>query len=277
MRSSSTSYRGGWIDHAIMPPHEPEGFTSASLLGSIGVSFTGHRRPARHYRDGLLVETDIAPGAAFVTGSSELRWVRVREPSESLEVYATPELIGEVVGELGGSGSIQLPDVSGVEDPVIWSVAAALRAALGGGRGMSELEIDMRLRLLLRHVFTTYGGLRYRGAPAGRLDRHRLRRVTEFVQERLEDRLLLPDLAEVAALSPFHFLRAFRRATGLTPHAYVTARRMERALRLLLSTRASVPEIAARLGYAHPANFRRAFRRALGVMPGEVPRPQRSG
>ena len=78
------------------------------------------------------------------------------------------------------------------------------------------------------------------------------------------------DAAELAALAAH--LRAFRRTTGLTPHGYVTARRMERALRLLQSTDWPIPEIAARLSYANPAHFRRAFRKAFGVAPGEIAR-----
>jgi AraC family transcriptional regulator len=272
MRSSSRSYPGGLIDHAIMPPHEPDGFTSTSRIGSIGVSFTGHRGAVRQYLHGPIVEADILPGASFVTSSAELRWLRVREPSESLEVYLRPALVRAVAGELNGSGSPALPDVGGVADPVVWSVAAAFRAALLGGSTMTELEADTRLRLLLRHMLITYGGLSGSGTVRGRLDARRLSRVMELIEARLEGRLLLGDLAQVAALSPFHFLRAFRRTTGFTPHAYVTARRMERALRLLLSTQHPIPEVAARLGYANPAHFRRAFRKAFGVAPGEIER-----
>jgi AraC family transcriptional regulator len=271
MQSSIGTDGGALIDHAVMPPHEPGGFASTSHAGSIGISFTGHRRAVRRYRHGQTVETDIPPGASFVTGSADLLWLRVREPSESLEVYPPHELIHAVAAELGGSAQRTLPDVAAAADPVIWGIAASFRAALLGGRTMSDLDADVRLRLLLGHVLTTYGGL----PPArsnGRLDARRLTRVVEFIEERLEGRLALRELADVAALSPFHFLRAFRRATGLTPHAYVTARRMERALRMLRMTDRPVLEIAARMGYANPAHFRRAFRRAFGLAPGEVER-----
>jgi AraC family transcriptional regulator len=272
MRSSSRSYPGGFIDHAVMPPHEPDGFTSTSRDGSIGVSFTGHRHAARQYRHGPIVETDIVPGASFLTSSGDLRWLKVREPSESLEVYPSPELIRAVATQLGGSGSPALPDVGGAPDPVVWSVAAAFRASLLGGHPMTELESEVWLHLLLRHVLIAYGGLRENGAVRGRLHAARLNRVAEFVDARLEGRLLLGELAQVAALSPFHFLRAFRRTTGLTPHGYLTARRMDRALRLLQGSDRPIPEIAARLGYANPAHFRRAFRKAFGLAPGEISR-----
>jgi AraC family transcriptional regulator len=263
---------GALIDHAVMPPHEPGGFTSTSHVGSIGISFTGHRRAARRYRHGPTVEADIPPGATFVTGSADLLWLQVREPSESLEVYPPHELIHAVASELGGSALVTLPDVTAASDPVIWGIVAAFRASLLGGRAMDDLDADVRLRLLLGHVLTTYGGLPPAAISNGRLDARRLSRVVDFIDGRLEGRLALRELADVAALSPFHFLRAFRRATGLTPHAYVTARRMERALRMLRTTDRPVLEIAARLGYANPAHFRRAFRRAFGVAPGEIKR-----
>jgi AraC family transcriptional regulator len=271
-QSSIGSDGGALIDHAVMPPHEPDGFTSTSHAGSIGISFTGHWRAVRRYRHGPTVEADIPPGASFVTSSADLLWLQVREPSESLEVYPRHELVHAVAAELGGSAPLTLPDVAAAADPVIWGVAVSFRAALLGGRTLSDLDADVRLRLLLGHVLTTYGGLPPSARFNGRLDARRLTRVVEFIEDRLEGRLALRELAEVAALSPFHFLRAFRRATGLTPHAYVTARRMERALRILLTTDRPVLEIAARLGYANPAHFRRAFRGAFGVAPGEVKR-----
>jgi AraC family transcriptional regulator len=272
MQSSIGTDGGALVDHAVMPPHEPGGFTSTSHAGSIGISFTGHRRAVRRYRQGPTVETDIPPGASFVTGSADLLWLQVPEPSESPEVYPPHELIDAVAAELNGSARLTLPDVAAAADPVIWGIAAAFRAALLGGRTMSDLDADVRLRLLLGHVLTTYGGLPPAAHFNGRLDARRLTRVVEFIEDRLEGRLALRELADVAALSPFHFLRAFRRATGLTPHGYVTARRMERALRMLRTTDRPVLEIANRLGYANPAHFRRAFRRALGVAPGEVRR-----
>lgn len=187
-------------------------------------------------------------------------------------MYPSPELIRTVAAELGASGSPALPDVGGVADPVIWSVAASFRASLLGGRRITELESEVWLHLLLRHVLIAYGGLRENGSARGRLEAVRLNRVAEFVDARLETRLLLGELAQIAALSPFHFLRAFRRTTGLTPHGYVTARRMERALRLLQTTDRPIPEIAARLSYTNPAHFRQAFRKAFGVAPGEIER-----
>jgi AraC family transcriptional regulator len=71
-------------------------------------------------------------------------------------------------------------------------------------------------------------------------------------------------------LSPFHFARAFKASTGLAPHQFVTARRMERAKTLLLESRASVVEVAHAVGLSNVSHFRRMFRAHLGMLPGEL-------
>jgi AraC family transcriptional regulator len=74
-------------------------------------------------------------------------------------------------------------------------------------------------------------------------------------------------MAAAAAMSPFHFQRLFRATTGLTPHAYVMARRMEHARRMLNESDAKVAYVAARVGFFDLAHFRRAFRRQFNAAP----------
>jgi len=79
--------------------------------------------------------------------------------------------------------------------------------------------------------------------------------------------LSLADLAADAGLSPFHFLRVFRRVTGTTPHQYVLGARLRRAARLLLATSRPVTEIAYEVGFEDLSNFIRTFHRAVGASP----------
>ncbi|MDQ3789870.1 MAG: AraC family transcriptional regulator, partial [Actinomycetota bacterium] len=121
-----------------------------------------------------------------------------------------------------------------------------------------------------------------REPPAnGRLARAVVDRVAEYVDAHLGATVTLDALASVAGLSPFHFARAFKATTGLAPHQFVTARRMDRALRLLVSTSVSVPDIAHAVGLSNISHFRRTFTAHLGVRPGEVrkirPSPRRAG
>jgi len=75
-------------------------------------------------------------------------------------------------------------------------------------------------------------------------------------------------LAAVARLSPYHFARQFKVATGLPPHQYVIARRVERAQQLLRAgTDLSLAEVAAHAGFSDQSQFSRHFKRLVGVTP----------
>ncbi len=92
--------------------------------------------------------------------------------------------------------------------------------------------------------------------------------VIAEMRRRLSGELSLPDMADIACLSPFHFLRVFRRVTGLTPREFLAALRIEQAKRLLVTTRLSVTEICFEVGYTSVGTFTARFSRMVGVPPG---------
>ncbi|MNE23662.1 Arabinose operon regulatory protein [compost metagenome] len=69
-------------------------------------------------------------------------------------------------------------------------------------------------------------------------------------------------------LSPFHFARVFRQATGLPPHAWLKQRRLEQA-RALLKDGCAPSSVAMQLGFADQSHLNRQFKQAYGVAPGE--------
>ena len=96
----------------------------------------------------------------------------------------------------------------------------------------------------------------------------RLWRALALVEERFARALSVEELAEAVHLSPFHFARMFRRSTGMSPHAFITRRRIDRAKLLLATTSRPIAEIAREVGYRTQAHFTRVFH----SMEGETPR-----
>jgi AraC-like DNA-binding protein len=90
--------------------------------------------------------------------------------------------------------------------------------------------------------------------------------VCDLLHERLTDPPSLAELAELTGLSQFSLLRAFRRDTGLPPHAYLNQLRVRRA-RQLLDGGLSPAEVAADTGFADQAHLTRHFKRVVGVPP----------
>jgi AraC family transcriptional regulator len=81
-------------------------------------------------------------------------------------------------------------------------------------------------------------------------------------------------MAAVARLSVYHFARQFKAATGLPPHQYVIARRVERAKQLLQEGGdLSLAEVAACAGFSDQSQFCHHFKHLVGVTPGQFRTP----
>ena len=103
---------------------------------------------------------------------------------------------------------------------------------------------------------------------AGRVKRLiRLEKARQFVQQHYAENLRLEDIAAQAHVSPFHFVRLFKEAFGVTPNQYHQQLRIEEAKRLLVMTDLQVAEIADRLGYSSPEYFSRTFSAHVGASP----------
>ncbi|RLK57412.1 AraC family transcriptional regulator [Stenotrophomonas rhizophila] len=148
------------------------------------------------------------------------------------------------------------------EDPVIASVMGALwhcAEAHAGSAAFFEHGVDLVLKRL--------AGLPV-AAPATRraLSPTHLKRVQELIDAHLGDDLGVARMAQEVGQEASGFSRGFRIATGMTPYAYLTWRRMEAAKPMLLAGR-SVTEVALAMGYANPGKFAAAFRRVTGQAP----------
>ena len=91
------------------------------------------------------------------------------------------------------------------------------------------------------------------------------------MRQRLADSLALEELADVAGLSPFHFARQFKTATGHPPHDYLIRLRVDRAQELIRQHRRewTLAAIAHDCGFSDQSHMARHFKRVLGVSPGE--------
>jgi transcriptional regulator GlxA family with amidase domain len=100
-------------------------------------------------------------------------------------------------------------------------------------------------------------------------DQDALRELQAWIGDHVHDDLSVDALASRACMSPRNFARVFQREVGMTPAAYVTAVRIERAQRELETTAVPVEQIARRCGFGSSETMRRAFQRRLGVAPAE--------
>jgi AraC family transcriptional regulator len=106
-----------------------------------------------------------------------------------------------------------------------------------------------------------------RDVVVGGLPGAKLRRVTAYIEGNLHRELRLTDLGVVAHMSPYHFARLFKTATGVSPHRFVVHRRIDAAAALLTGSTSSISSIARAVGFRTPSQFATTFRRMTGLTP----------
>ena len=94
--------------------------------------------------------------------------------------------------------------------------------------------------------------------------------MVEYIEEHLDGCPTLAQLAAVVGLNPYHFARQLKAATGLPPHQYVIARRVERARQFLQGGGdICLAEVAAEAGFSDQSQFSQHFKRVVGATPGQ--------
>ncbi|MGY4531265.1 AraC-like DNA-binding protein [Pseudomonas sp. TE3786] len=152
-----------------------------------------------------------------------------------------------------------------LHDPQLAGLFSGLHRLLGDGHA-SALERQTAWREAILLLFQRYAKVRT-AAEAGR-EPQAVARAKELLGASLVEPPSLEQLAATVNLSPFHFARVFRRATGLPPHAWVKQRRIEQA-RALLKAGCAPVNVAMQLGFADQSHLTRQFKQAYGVGPGE--------
>jgi AraC-like DNA-binding protein len=275
MTASARVMREGWNEAALF--WAPE-FGGIELMRA---AFGSHRFP---------VHTHETFAVAIHTRGLARSWYRGRNwviPAGTVAVYPPGEVhTGEPVGELGwcyrmfylpadlmealGWRAGYVP-VNGPTGPVIHDQLLCCRLL------MAHRVFEISRSALHREsaLVEALGLLVSRVAlrpPDPAPESHRaVRQIMQYFEVYYADAVRLDDLSQTSGLSPFHLLRVFRQATGLTPHAYLNQLRVGRARELLRGGHAPA-DAALRTGFADQSHLTRHFRRLVGVTPGQYAR-----
>ena len=181
-----------------------------------------------------------------------------------------PDVVEDVAADMFDTHAdrVRLIDSFAVQDGALAQFGLLLKAeAETGGEGTC-LFTDTLNRALAVHLLRTYSA---DSPPAPTappvLVSWRLKRAIDYMREHIAENLLLACIAKAAGLGPSHFTRAFRAATGESPHRYLIRLRIDKARELLEHTRLPITEVGFRCGFEQPTHFATMFRKTVGLSP----------
>ena len=211
---------------------------------------------------------ELVTGSVMV-GRPQREYVATHEHHGCGDECLSVQLDASLVDALGAAQAFRAtPCLPPLPRPM---VRGELMQAAAAGRGDLGLE---EAALLFVEAFAAAVSKSHPAALPAR-DRRRAVEAAMWIEENSREPIDLAAAAAHAGLSPFHFLRVFSRALGVTPHQYLVRSRLRRAARLLAEDSRSVTDVAYDVGFADLSNFVRTFRRAAGAAPAQFRRAAR--
>lgn len=248
------------LGQGLIPEHR---HNEHMILISLG-RCTGELRTA----DGLLMGQPAVPYSVCVIPSGHSFQGRVDGEAEFISLFLDPGLVAGAAAAENPRRQIELVEKTTASDLLVSNVAMALLRERGSnglsGRLYAESLANLLAVHLLRHYSEPHPGFRSSG---GGLTGYKLRKVTNFIEENHERDLALAEMAGAAGISPFHFAREFKRATGLAPHQYLIKVRIDRAKAWLAKSELPIVEVGLRAGFNNQSHFTRLFHHRTGLTP----------
>jgi AraC family transcriptional regulator len=233
------------------PFEERHAFASVSLVLSGTFTCRSEHGSALFSAGSILLMT---PGRPFECSH------RHGEGDRCISFQFAPELFDRLAHDAGAAraafASLRLPPLRALAP-----LTARARIALASREALEEVAFE------LAGAVVAMACRARRAPPASPEQEARIARVLRRLSADAAAPHTLAELAASAGLSPYHFLRTFKRVTGITPHQWLLRARLREAARRLAASAEPVTTIALDVGFDDLANFMRSFRAEFGTSP----------
>lgn len=219
---------------------------------------------------------DIAPmGSLEIVPAQSEVFAGWTAQKHSLRLDIDPARLQRLAGMEFDRETFELrPPKPGLVDEKAHTLACWMRHEIQNSELGAKENLDALATIFSLHLLRNHSSLKDRPAQVfnGGLQARTWRRVNDFIQEHLSEPLSLERLAAIANLSPSHFMRAFKRTTGQSPHQYVISSRLSYARSLIVNTHTPLSQVAKFAGFSNHSHMTAVMQRTWGTTPTEFRR-----
>jgi len=236
---------------------------------------TGVQRLERRSGKSVAIGTARSGVVTIIPAGSSSRW-DIPGFVDVIQLYLPQAALARIAHEASMPAPGDLIERTGHPDPVVSGLLMSAADVLEGNAPLDHLFRQQLTDVLATRILAEHTGESSTfELVVGGLSPHALRRAIERLRSDCDTDVSLAVLASDAGLSRFHFCRAFKESTGLSPHAWLRQQRLDQAMNMLRDSDASIAAIAAQLGYASQTAFAAAFKKLTGETPSDWRRRMR--
>lgn len=265
LSSTALEWRGVALENyavpaVFIPRHEhPEHFLHLVVRGSVEYQIRTRGRDLRF---------TSRPGTLFLLPRGTVDEIHWKGPTQRIAVAVHPRLLTNALDETAHADDVELTEHWNLSDrhlsALLQEMAADLEDGSPAGRLYGEsVANSLAVYLLNRYAARLVTPVAYKGSLPG----YRLKRVLDFIADKLEEDIGLAELAAIADMSPHYFSQLFKQSMGRGPCQYVLLKRIERAKEKLRNPKSSITDAALGAGFQSPSHFARVFRQLEGTTP----------
>lgn len=263
-----SSYDAGWegihLAYYRQPAHEVPECCFAQHIISIHVGSSARMTVKGHFQNEYYANGDL--GILPANQQSPLTWCKGE--AEFINLYLEPNKFAHVAYESVDADDVEIVMQVRIRDLLIQQIGWEIKTELEVAGVASSFYAESMATALSAHILQRYSTkkLIIRNYTDG-LPKYKLTQALTYINEHLNQKLSLAEIATVVEMSPYYFASLFKQSTGLAPHQYVTKLRIERAKKLLKKRELTIIEICQQVGFQSQSHFTRVFRQHTATTP----------
>lgn len=263
LSSQQAGWKGIHFEYHRQPIHATPNYAFPVHTISIGLSYE-----STEFKANRRVYKNFCSGNVAICPAHESLSTEAYGNAEFMLMSLHPDLLALVTdGDLGVEQIELMSQVLG-HDPLIYHMGLELKRELEFAGSDGQLYAESMATALATHLMRRYATREaIIKSYSGGLPPHKLRTGIAYIQDHLDQRLSLGEMAAAVQMSPHYFASLFKQSIGIAPYQYVTQCRIERAKQLLTRPELSIVEVCHQVGFQNQSHFTKVFREHTNVTP----------